>query len=194
MSECSKVLDRATTRNIKRANQEATAQTSGVLFPDNKAMTSDHPCKDMVSKDDFILLLGNSASFSNTFPYIVILVRDQPMLTIDRKGNKISISGKFFSRDGRIVAELKENRFYVNPNNYFRIESPNRHVLVVYDQQGNQALNLHYLNASTVKLLGRFYFPNRPPIIINEEFLSIGGLELSDNCMGRAKSASIHLE
>jgi hypothetical protein len=185
MSECAKVLDKATVKDIKKAIQE-TDQTSGVLVPDNKPIPANLACKEQIPAGDLILILGNSVAFTNTFPHTVIEIENQPLLVVDKQRNSITIMARFFSDDGRIVAELKGNKFFVNPNNYFRIERPSKHVLTVYDQRGNQALSVEFLNPSTIKLLGRFYYlPNRPPIIINEGFQDIGRGRFSGNCFGR---------
>lgn len=187
MSECTRVLDRATRQDIKKAVREATNQTSGILAPDNKPLPPDLPCKDQIPAGDLILLLGNSVSFTNTFPHTVIEIGNQPLLVVNKQRNSMTISARFFSDDGRIVAELKDNKFFVNPNNYFRMERPNKHTLIVYDQQDNQTLNVEFLNPSTIKLLCRFYLPNRPTIIINEDFLNFGWGIISNSCFGRSR-------
>jgi len=105
-------------------------------------------------------------------------------LVINKENDKMTITGKFFSRDGKIVAELKDNKFQVNPNNYFRIERPNYHTLIVFDQENNQTINIKYINPAVIKFLGRFYLPNRPPIIINEDSQKFGNMSMSGNCFG----------
>jgi len=166
-------------------------EISGKLTPGSKPMPR-NICPTIPAKA-IALFLGNSVAYSSSFPHTVIEVGNEKLLVINRKNNKITISGKFFSRDNRIVGELKDNQFYVNPNNYFRIERPNGHSLIVYDQEGNQAINVDFLNLSAIKLLGRFYLPNRPPIIIDEDRQTIGGLKMSNNCFGESK-VDIHLE
>ena len=105
-------------------------------------------------------------------------------MVIDKSKAGIAIFAKLFSEDGRIVAEMKDNQFHVNPNNYFRIERPSSYCLIVYDQKGQQALNVEFLNPFTIKLLGKFYFPSRSPIIIEEEWMSYGGMRMSNSTFG----------
>jgi len=183
MSECARVLNKTTVRDIKKAVQEANNQTSGIITPDNKSTPNTPICQNIPS-NAITLFFGNSVAYTSTFPHTVIEVGGQPLLVINKQNKNIIISAKFFSEDGKIVAELKENKFFINPNNYFRIEKPNDHILIVYDQQGNQSLNINFLNSSVIKLLGRFYLPNRPPIIINEDWQIYGGLQMSGNCFG----------
>ena len=97
-------------------------KTSGVLVPGNES-TPSNPCNNIPS-NAIILLFGNSAAYTTKFPHTVIQVGKQNLLTIDKQDEKITISAKFFSKDGRIVAELERNKFYINPNNYFRKDRP----------------------------------------------------------------------
>lgn len=170
-------------------NKSSTSESQiyGILTPDNKP-TPDHPICKNIPPNAIALFFGNSVAYTSTFPHTIIEVGGQPLLVIDKQKENITISAKFFSEDGKIVAELKENEFFVNPNNYFRIEKPSSHILIVYDQKGNQTLNMHFLNPSVIKLLGQFYLPNRPPIIINEEWQTFGGLKMSGNCFGENRA------
>ena len=192
--ETRKVVKTAAKEGAKEAVSEVLPQTSGELIPGSKPTPHELPCIADASPTDLILLYGNCASYTDKFPHTVIRVKDQALLAVGKKDNGITISGRFFSRDNRIVAELKDNRFFVNPNNYFRVERPNKHSLIVYDQQGNQALNVEYLNKSAIKILGRFYFPDRPPIIIDENGTKFGGGLISRMCAGYAGGADIMLE
>lgn len=175
----------------KKPEVEEVTSLSGILIPDNKP-TPDNPCGDIPS-NAIALFLGNSVAYTSKFPHTVIEVVDQDLLVIDKQEEKIMISAKFFSRDGKIVAELKENKFYINPNNYFRLERPDDHNLIVYDQEAQEVLNVKFINPSTIKLLGIFYFPNRSPIIIREDVQIFGGLRMS-NCGFGENKVDIHLE
>ncbi|MCK4820376.1 hypothetical protein KA005_31720 [bacterium] len=154
--------------------------TSGILTPDNKPLSSNKKIPDL-TEDSICLHLGDSIFCTNKFPHTVIQIANQPILIIDKKDKNILVSAKFFSEDLKIIAELKENKFFVNTNNYFRIERPNDHILTVYDQQGQQALNINFSNQTNIKLLGRFYLPGRPPLIIEEKRMYSGGLIMGGN-------------
>jgi len=156
-------------------------ETSGVLSPGTRQLPKGRV---QLPEGAMAIFLGNSIAYTTSFPHTVIEVGGDPVLVIDKTEAGIVIFAKMFSEDGRIVAELKQNHFHVNPNNYFRIERPNDHSLIVYDQRGQQALNVEFLNRFAIKLLGRFYFPPRPPIIIEEEWMSYGGMRMSNNTFG----------
>ena len=193
MDKCAQFLDKTTARDIKKtikqAIQENTVQTSGLLVPGNMPTPTNLPCYGYpFSKDDMIVIYGNSVSFTNSSPTTILKVGSERLLSYDKKNGKVALSGRFFSDDGKIVAELRNNQFDVNPNNYFRIERPTKHQLLVYDQKGNEALNVNYINASTIKILGRFNIPSAPPIILSEEGMKTGRGIMSGNCSGHANT------
>jgi len=167
-------------------------QLSGILTPDKKP-TPPSPYTGDIPKNAVALYLGNSVFYTDKFPHTVIEVGKEQAIVINKKEDKITISAKLFSRDGKIVAELRENKFYINPNNYFRIERPNEHTLIVYDQESNQILNVEYLNPYVIKFLGRLYFPNHMPIIITEDCVYIGTNKLQSICVINC-GVDIHIE
>jgi hypothetical protein len=105
----------------------------GWLVPADEP-TPPNPCWSM-PKDAMLILLGNSAAWGTFFPQTIVKIRNERVLTMNEVDGRIALSGKFFSSDGKIVAELRDNRFYVNPNNYFRVDRPDSHSLIVFDQQ-----------------------------------------------------------
>lgn len=193
MDKCAQFLDKATARDIKKtikqAIQENTVQTSGSLVPGSMPTPTNLPCRGYpFSPDDMIVIYGNSVSFSNAFPSTIIKVGNERLLSYDKQNGKVTLNGRFFSDDGKIVAELRNNRFDINPNNYFRIDRPNKHQLIVYDQKGNEAINVNYINSSAIKILGRFNLPYGPPIILSEDGMKRGGEIMSGNCSGSVKT------
>jgi hypothetical protein len=175
---------------IKRQEQQELRQLFGVLIPDNKP-TPTEPCSNIPPKM-IAMMCGNCVTYTGHLPHIVLRVGDKDLLIINKEQNRIIVSGRFYSSDGRIVAELKDNYFAINPNNYFRIERPDHHRLVVYDQKGDQILNIEYINAMFIKLLGTFYVPNHDPVIFDENGIHIGTINYSGMCLGYAGNISIH--
>ena len=69
------------------------------------------------------LYLGNSFTWTETFPYAVMAQGDEDMMVLDREGNALSFSAKFFDANGKILCEVAKNRFQRNPNNTWRIDT-----------------------------------------------------------------------
>ena len=51
-----------------------------------------------------------------------------------------------------MIAEIVDNRFYINPNNFFRIEKPDSHSLLVYDLNNKKVIDIRYINSHTVRV------------------------------------------
>lgn len=148
-----------------KANSET--QTSGVLKPSNLS-TPSNPCSGSVPEKAITLIFGKMATYTTKTPHTVLRYKDEDLLIIDKKENGMSISAKFRSRDKKIVAELIDNKFVINPNNYFRKDRPNKSTLIVFDQEGTEILNIQYLNELAMQLSGIFYLPQRPPLILGD--------------------------
>ena len=60
-----------------------------------------------------ILLTGDP---SDTVP---LRMNGRDLLTLYRNKDGLEVSASVFSADGRVIAQIERNRFFVNPNNYF---------------------------------------------------------------------------
>jgi len=181
---------------IKQINQELEKRIkplSGVLTPDSKP-TPKTPNGVLIPANAIALFFGNSLAYTNSFPHTIIEVGREPLLAINKQGNIITVTAKFFSEDGKIVAELKDNQFRINPSNYFRIERPDDHTLVIFDNTGNESLNVHFINQTVIKLTGKFYLPKHPPILITEEYQLFGNNMKMSGCSFGQNRVDIHLE
>ena len=172
--------------NIKDIHDQQ--EMSGLLLPANDP-SPDNVCDHgpfQIPSGMMFILLGNSASFTNRFPHSVIVVKGEPVLTLNQKGDQLAVSAKIFSADGKIVAEIIDNEFSINPNNYFRKERPDKSTLVVYDQEGKKVLDVRFINPNTIRFLGILNYPQlqRPLVISQTE-----GLFSNTICSGLAGRA-----
>lgn len=76
-------------------------------------------------------------------------------LTLRLENNKIYISGVFRSYDGKLVAEMKDNEWEINPTNYFR-RNYDDHGLEVIDSDGITKFQIEFTNSNTVQIGGIF--------------------------------------
>jgi hypothetical protein len=129
--------------------------TSGLLRPASEA-TPPNPCP-AIPKGAIILLFGHSASYTTASHLTVIKVAGEDLLSIDRKNGGIAVSAKIYSADRRMVAEIIDNKFHINPSNFLRRERPDHHTLEIFDQQGQRVLYVRHLNSSAIKVLGTFH-------------------------------------
>jgi len=130
--------------------------------------------------------LGSSLGWTNSDDVTVLRIKDTEVLGLRRTSNGMAVRAKVFSEDGKVVAQIIDNRFYVNPNNSFRIDRPDSHTLVVYDRHQRQVLNVRYLNPYSVSVLGIFQVPGAIPVVITQNAMFIGRSVLEQGCAGNS--------
>ena len=139
------------------------AEFSGLLSPANEP-TPPNQCG-KIPDNAILLLLGNSASYTSRSSQTVIQLKGDNVLSVEKDNGNIAVNATVFSRDGRIVADIRRNEFSINPNNFFRKERPDTHTLIVYDQENRKVLDVSYLNSRTIKFSGILNHPQMELVI-----------------------------
>lgn len=173
---------------LSKETLEKAKEKEGELVPANLP-SPNAPCNIKIPTNSIALFLGNKcAAYITKFPHTVVQLDNEPLLTINKQKKGITLSGKFFSRDGKIVAKLKNNTFRISPNNYFYIERPDRHTLIVIGPDDEQTLNIQFINPSTIKILSEYYVPYQNPdlklrpLIMDENSVRIGNFKHLGGC------------
>ena len=172
--------------NCSKLKNEPQPETEihGYLVPANEP-NPHNLCDPAPPAGAMLFYLGNSVFWQteqNTYTVIRLLNPQEDLFTIRKTSKGIYLNITIRSRNGRIVAEIIDNEFHINPNNYYRRERPDVSSLTVYDQEGNAVLNVHYINATAIKILGVFNSPDQLPIVIQENRQAIPPVIWSANC------------
>src|SRR5713226_8562483 len=144
-------------------------EVHGLLRPANRPMPP-NPCGE-IPETALAIFLGRCAAYSSASPHTVISIRGDNVLSFRRVNDGIAVSARIFSSDGRIVAEIRDNEFFINPNNFFRRERPDDHSLTVFDQENNRVLDVFYLNSRAIRFSGIINHPAHRVVISDEEGL-----------------------
>lgn len=131
----------------------------------------------------FKLLLGPSTYWSETpGKMTAVAIGGKPIvqLAVTEKG-RLLIDAVVYSRDGRVVAEIVENEFHINRNNFFR-KKRDPSSLIVFDQYGEEVLRAQYLNERHFRLSGRFLRPGHAPLIIGDSQIRLGAFTMPRMC------------
>lgn len=160
----------------------AESETSGVLRPasDPNPLTP-HNCSPD-SPNDLAVFYGGGVAYSTFNPLTIVEIAGKELLSVERVNGNLLISAEIYDVYGKIIAEIKNNEFTINQNNFFRRERPDKSTLIVYDQYNVEVLNIRYLNPSAIKVLGTFRYKNRPPVVIRENEMEFGGGIISGDC------------
>jgi hypothetical protein len=140
--------------------------------------------------DIFFALLGNSAVFDNNFPFVVLRHGDENIITIERDGDGILISAKFYDKDGKMVCELVKNELRTNEKSSLFWKSERKaHWLGVFSDEKTAVCEIEFINKNTVRILGDFYAQNAFPIVIKPDEQIFGKMHFSGNVFGQAPCA-----
>jgi hypothetical protein len=157
----------------------------GLLVPGNEP---DPPIPCRIPDSALKVYLGSNISWTTSDQANVLTMRGDTVLSIRRVKNGLAVFAKVLSDDGRIIAEIVDNRFYINSNNFLRMEHPDSHSLAVYDRKGNKVLGVEFLNPRSVRVLGEFRVPGSAPVIITPEQLNTARGLMERNCLRGAIS------
>ena len=140
-----------------------------------------------VPADALRVYMGGNAGYSTADQVTVLAVRGVPVLSLHRLPGGIAVNAETYSEDGRMVAEITENRFSVNPDNFFKLVRPDNHSLAVYDRENRDVLDVRYINSHSVRVLGTFRLPGSAPLVIEEDAMSLRGTHISESCFAGGK-------
>jgi hypothetical protein len=159
----------------------------GLLVPGDEPDPPRPPICSVPSPTDLKAYLGSSLGWTRSDEVTVLEIKSTEVLGLLRTSNGMAIRAEVFSEDGAFVAQIIDNRFYINPANFFRMERPDTHTLIVYDKQQREMLNIRYLNPYSVRVLGIFQVPGSSPVIVTQDELRIGGAIFRRGCASNSR-------
>ncbi len=169
------------------ARIDLTEALQGLLRPAHEP-DPPNPCGSFpIPREALKIYLGNSVAWTSASEHTVLEMGGADILALRRAIKGLALSAKVYDKDGRVVAQIVDNHFYINPENFFRVETPDEHSLVVYDQHATKVLDVRYLNPSSVRVLGVFYYPRTLPVRIAENQTLIGTNRFSEYCFGNGQ-------
>ncbi len=135
------------------------------------------------------LYLGGNLGWTTLDEIAVLEIRGIDVLDVRRtsQGRGLAINAKTYSDDGKEIAQIVDNRLYVNPHKLLRIERPDNHSIVVYDLEKRKVMDIRYLNSHSVRIQGIFQVPGAPPLVVDENEMSFDGVHSEGSCYGTSR-------
>jgi hypothetical protein len=125
-------------------------------------------------------MLGDNLTFEATLADSYILSRNGTIfleIGLDSNGNMLLTTDVRNNSNDNIVKVI-DNEFQANPSYAFHPVQPNQHSLIVRDSNGDQVLNIYFINPKVIRLTGTFYVEGyKDPIRI----LPTGGVTWDDH-------------
>ena len=155
--------------NIYRWFFPAEDKYRGVLKP-AKELEPASDCTDSLLPNAFKIFVGkNVIYFYGEGNLPILTIGEKELISMKLTSRGIFVAALVSSSDGRVIAEIKDNEFQINPNNVFRIERHTKHELLVYDEYGELVLAVRFVNPRVFHIKsGVFRAPGYPSVVIIE--------------------------
>jgi hypothetical protein len=127
------------------------------------------------------LFLGNRVSVITAFPHVVFKAHGVEALRIDRVSSDLLITFRVFNDSGALVARLDRNTF-TTKNSAAHLERPDASHLLIFDDGGNQVLDVQFLNPQAIKMTGTLRYPGVDPIVISDKYSGQHGSIMPQSC------------
>jgi hypothetical protein len=160
---------------IKREQKTATPVYYGFLKPAGEpgpSLPNNVPTNtiQLLLGDDLRVLAANSETH-------VLSKGGKPFLTIGIKNDLMKIKTKITDSQNRYIVRIIDNEFQASHENAFNPLQPDPHSLVVRDEEGNEVLNIRFVNRNCIRIVGRFVLEgyDEPLLILPDEGISWPG-------------------
>jgi hypothetical protein len=174
----------ATFQTNQQAAQET--ETHGWLLP-AKDPTPPNGCSRILTvlpHDELVLLMGGAGVHTaRNDKFTVLQVGGCSLLSMQRATEGIAFDADIFNEDGKLVAHIEKNEFNLSSGKYSYARRPDRSTLIVYDEQGQEALWVRYLNPTTVQIRGVFTCPmSQRSLRVTSDQIIGGGMIIDRAC------------
>ncbi len=95
-----------------------------VLLPDDGRRTFSHYLN--IPDTSTVFIIGNIISYNPRFPHVILSINNKNIVTVNKKNDSLFVSLQILNDKG-IIAEIANNKFIINPQNKFRIKTPNEY-------------------------------------------------------------------
>lgn len=162
----------------------ALAEREGILVPDSLPSPSLSRAQERADEEPeaFRVFLGPVLAMlgKDEMSTVVLSLRDRDIITLRREREQVLLDVRFTSEDGNASGRLVDNRLTDNPENYFRIERPDRHTLIVRDLRGIQVFKAHFVNLKNLILVGVFQSGQGESLNVTPESVGYGEIRLGE--------------
>ncbi|HEY3275165.1 MAG TPA: hypothetical protein VGJ94_00975 [Syntrophorhabdaceae bacterium] len=181
-----------TAQNITVNKRTEPISYKGILMPANDPDPA-HSCN--IPPDALKVFLGNSVAWHTGMGvHTVLLIHGRDLLKFEKRPDGLFVSTTIIRDDGRQVAEIKDNQFSINTNNYFELKNYDRHGFEVFDKKG-RVFYVRYLNENAILFLGKFQVPGHSSIIVEEDKIILPhNNTFSKTCLGPWGIAAFNLQ
>lgn len=133
------------------------------------------PPEERPGADSYLVYFGTNVSWFSNFPHTILQMGEVPMIVIDKdeRGNIVLSVLRLFDKDGKILARVENNGFWLAGST--RKSRPSKSILRVFDDEDKQVLSIHLLNKKCLEVQGIFNHKGSLPVIITDSNMEMNG-------------------
>jgi hypothetical protein len=118
------------------------------------------------------ITLGDCTVILGPFPKDIIRQSGESILSVDKTADGLSVSGKFFTKEGKIVCELVNNVFHLMSNQVLRHDQ-GPHKLAIFGDEAQRVFEIEFVHRHAIRLVGDFYARSGLHFVIGPERMLI---------------------
>lgn len=113
--------------------------------------------------------------------FSLISIAGNPLIWVTATPKGILLSGHMYDQSGAVV-KFQNNHFEVNKNLGFKPGRPDKHTIILYDNWDRVILKIRFANPHALEMQGVFFYPGRPPVIVDDSGIHYGANNFGGNC------------
>lgn len=111
------------------------------------------------SNSAMLFTAGSVFVMGQANPTVILKYNKESLLQLKLSEKGALLSGKFFGRNGDVVAVLRDNRIILNRDNVLEFEK-DKNSLVIRDKRDFEVINVRHVNRFSFTLTGRMWLPD----------------------------------
>jgi hypothetical protein len=173
------------------ANEPDPFDISSGPSPDFRKYFPDYNARVVPPADALKVFLGRNVAWIKKIGTSKVLrIGGKDIITMNGTPDGLYVSANIWRKDGRSVAEIKDNNYTSNPRNYQRPRRLDPHEIQFLDKSGELMLKVRYINENAVVFQGTFYVPGHLPVIATEDMVTCGQSSFTGSIAGETRDCA----
>jgi hypothetical protein len=145
-------------------------EVSGSLLPDDESTPANSCDRDLLPANALRILIGdNTAAMIGDGKITAIQIGNCPVLSMQRKSDKISVAVNLYDVNGRLIASTNDGAIHAITGENVQVRRDgDLSTIIIENGSGKELLYVKYLNPTTVMARGIFGCPGFKPVTVKE--------------------------
>ena len=128
------------------------------------------------------LFAGQTVVCSPTRHPTLISLRGHGIVSAEATPRSLFVSAEIHGVNGETVGKLTRNQLQDSKPG-IALDQPDASTIAVKDAAGNELLRVRFLDPTSIRLAGAFYYPGAAPVVISDNAIRIGHYRTGATCI-----------